>query len=72
MSIDFEHSRERECALSADEVVSFICRPRRKKSDGNLDLFLTDPADYRVLLRPSVPLGRSGSGAGEEAARRDP
>ncbi len=56
MSIDFEHSREWECALSADDVASFICRSRGKKSDGNLDLFLAEPAEGRVLLfrlRPS-------------------
>lgn len=56
ISIDFEHSREWECVLSADDVVSFICRSRGKKSDGNLDLFLADPADERVLLRPLGPL----------------
>ncbi len=56
ISIDFEHSREWECALSADDVASFICRSRGKKSDGNLDLFLAEPAEGRVLLfrlRPS-------------------
>ena len=56
MSIDFEHSREWECTLSADDVVSFICRSRGKKSDGDFDLFLAEPADGRLLLfrlRPS-------------------
>ena len=55
MSIDFEHSREWECALSADDVVSFICRSRGKKSDGDLDLFLAEPGDERVLLFRLLP-----------------
>ncbi len=56
ISIDFEHSREWECDLSAGDVVSFICRSRGKKSDGNLDLFLAHPASERVRLRPLGPL----------------
>lgn len=56
VSVDFEHSRKWECGLTADDMVSFICRSRGKKSDGNLDLFLADPAHERVRLRPSGSL----------------
>lgn len=51
VSVDDEHSREWECTVAAGDVVTFLCRSRRKHAR-HVDLFLANPGDERARLRP--------------------
>ena len=70
MSIDSQTSRAWETSLAEDDVVSFVCRSRRK-SDGHIDLFLVDAGDERARLRPLAELGERDMATKQRVLTRD-
>ncbi len=70
MSMDSHASRTWEASLAEGDVVSFICRSR-KKSDGHIDLFLADAGDERARLRPPADLGERDMATKQRVLTRD-
>ncbi len=70
MSIDSQTSRAWVTSLAEGDVVSFICRSRRK-SDVHIDLFLADAGDRRARLRPPAELGEQGMATKQRVLTRD-
>lgn len=70
VSIDAHTSRAWETSLGEDDVVSFVCRSRRK-SDNHVDLFLADAGDQRTRHRPLDDHGERDVGTKQRVLTRD-
>ncbi len=54
ISVDFERSRQLSVSLADGDVVHLLCRSRGKTpAEAYVDLYLGDPNDQRVQVRPS-------------------
>jgi hypothetical protein len=70
MSNDSQSSRAWVTSLDEGDVVSFVCRSRRK-SDVHIDLFLADAGDRRARLGPPAELGEQDMATKQRVLTRD-